>query len=69
MKMSSDSDLESLESDCKLEMNRFKEAQKKLAEIEARERMQRIDQDAVRRFVHHGLGKPMKRSELFSYSL
>ena len=67
MKLSGDADVHSLESDTKMEMNRIKEVHKKLSEIEARERMQRIDQQAANRFIHHGLGKPMKRSEFYHF--
>lgn len=63
VKISNDVDTAKIEEDVKLEMMRLKKAQDRLSEIEARSRMQRIDREAARRFVQHGLGKPNKRSE------
>jgi len=64
MKMSGQTDISHIEADCKLEMGRIKTAQKKISEIEARANMQRIDREAANRFIHHGLGKSIKRSKL-----
>ncbi|KAF2358751.1 Sas10/Utp3/C1D [Trinorchestia longiramus] len=61
IKMSSDSDAEQAEKDLKAEMGRIKEAQKRIADLEARANMQRIDRAAARRFIQHGLGSSDKR--------
>ncbi|KAA0185740.1 hypothetical protein HAZT_HAZT007107, partial [Hyalella azteca] len=64
IKLSSDSDAEQLEKDIKTELGRIKGVQQRVAELEARASMQRIDQAAARRFINHGLGTSGKRMTL-----
>ncbi|XP_018010254.1 nuclear nucleic acid-binding protein C1D [Hyalella azteca] len=63
IKLSSDSDAEQLEKDIKTELGRIKGVQQRVAELEARASMQRIDQAAARRFINHGLGTSGKRKK------
>jgi len=46
-----------LKDDYRLEMNRLKELQSRLSEVEARAGRARIDRKAAGRFIRHGLGK------------
>lgn len=63
MKISGETDTSKLETDIKVEMKRLKHVQNRLSEIEARASMRRIDQEAAKRFIEHGLGKKKKRSK------
>lgn len=45
-----------LKDDYKIEMSRLREAQGRIAEIEARAHRQRINTQAASRFIEHGLG-------------
>ncbi|XP_042883165.1 nuclear nucleic acid-binding protein C1D-like [Penaeus japonicus] len=49
-----------LRDDYKVEMQRLKETQERIGELEARAHMQRVDKQAAKRFVKHALGKNTK---------
>ena len=67
MKTSKESLDASLIDDYKIEMNRLKEIQHTVSEVEARPFRQKIDKAASARFIKHGIGRPDKRCVVFAY--
>ncbi|XP_063590819.1 nuclear nucleic acid-binding protein C1D-like [Penaeus indicus] len=63
MKTSSEDIASTLRDDYKVEMQRLRETQERIAELEARANMQHIDKQAAKRFINHALGKNRANGE------
>lgn len=63
MKTSSEDIVSALRDDYKVEMQRLRETQERIAELEARANMQHIDKQAAKRFITHALAKNKKNGE------